>query len=179
MKVLITENEIKKLVQKLASQLNSDYQNKKPLVVGILKGSIVFMSDLIRQLNFDLEIDFVTVSSYQGTQSSGKIKLVKDLNTKIRGKDVLIVEDIVDTGLTLKYLVKTLKSRKPKSVKVVTLLDKPSRRKTNFEADYVGETIEDYFVVGYGLDCDEKFRQLPYIAIYPSSSSKSRTSRDE
>jgi len=166
MKTLISEKEIKQLVKKLADQINFDYKDKKPILVGILKGSIVFMSDLMRQLDFDLEIDFISASSYGGTKTSGEIKILKDINCDIKGRDVLIVEDIIDTGLTLSHLKKILESRGPKTVKVVTLLDKPSRRKIKFKADYVGKVIEDCFVVGYGLDCDEKHRQLPYIAIF-------------
>jgi len=123
-------------------------------------------NEMIRQLNFELEIDFIATSSYEGTETTGTIRLIKDLKTDILDRDILLIEDVIDTGLTLSYLVETLKLRNPKTLQVVTLLDKPSKRKVKYKADYIGKEIEDCFVVGYGLDVDEKYRQLPYIAIY-------------
>lgn len=164
--VLYTKEEISEKVKELAAQLNKDYAGKKVLCVGILKGSVVFLSDIIREMTCEVEIDFMAVSSYgNSTKSSGIVRILKDLNYDIEGKDVVIIEDIIDTGVTLKYLCEYLTSRKPKTLKICCLLDKPERRKADVKADYTGFTIPDYFVVGYGIDYADRFRQLPYIGV--------------
>jgi hypoxanthine phosphoribosyltransferase len=165
-KVLVSEEEIQNKVRELGAQLTEDYQDKFPLVIGVLKGAMPFMSDLIRRIDTFLEMDFMDVSSYgQSTVSSGEVKIVKDLNTSVEGRDILIVEDIIDSGLTLSYLVQLFQYRKAKSVKIVTLLDKPTGRKADIKPDYAGFIVPDAFVVGYGLDYAEKYRNLPYIGI--------------
>ncbi len=164
LKVLITEEQIKAKIAELAALIRRDYADKNPLLIGVLKGSFVFLSDLIRNLNFPHEIEFVRLSSYgAGKESSGKVKIVQDVQTPIEGRDVLIVEDIVDTGLSLSFLLEHLRERKPASLKLCSLLDKPSRRKIPISIDYLGFTIPDKFVVGYGLDFNERFRYLPDI----------------
>lgn len=164
-RIMIDEKELENGVVRLAEQINKDYKGKELVVIGILKGCFVFMADLIKKLDCDVSVYFMEVSSYQdGTVSSGTIKIKKDLDVDIEGKDILIAEDIIDSGNTLSQLVPMLKERKPNSVKVCALLSKPSRRQVEFEADYTGFVIEDKFIIGYGLDCAEKFRQLPYIA---------------
>lgn len=164
-KILIKEEEIKETVKRLADEISRDYKGEEVIVLGVLKGCFVFMSDLIRQMDCDARVYFMEISSYNdGTVSSGKINIKKDLDVDIEGKNVLITEDIIDSGNTLSQLTEILKCRKPKSLKVCTLLSKPSRRVVEFEADYTGFVIEDKFIVGYGLDYGEKFRQLPYIA---------------
>jgi hypoxanthine phosphoribosyltransferase len=166
MKRLVGEDEIRKRVARLAGQISRDFAGRKVLLVGILKGAFIFMADLARKMTIPAEMDFVRLASYgRGTVSSGKVRITKDLETPVKGKDVLIVEDIVDTGITLQYLSRRLKARRPRSLKTITLLDKPSRRKVRFQADYVGFAIEDQFVVGYGLDWNEKFRNLPGIYV--------------
>ena len=162
--VMISEAEIAKKVEEIAKQIENDYKGEPLLVVGILKGASVFVSDLIRKINLDVSIDFMSVSSYgNSTESSGTVKILKDLDIDIAGKNVLIVEDIIDSGLTLSNLVKELQIRNPKSLKLCTLLDKPERRKTDVHVDYVGFVIEDKFIVGYGIDWAENYRNLPYI----------------
>lgn len=166
-KKMISEEQIGKIVDRMAAQINEDFLGEDLLVIGILKGASLFMADLIRKIKLPLEIDYMAVSSYgSSTRSSGVVRILKDLEADIQGKSLLIVEDIVDTGLTLSYLKNNLLSRKAKSVKIASLLNKPSRRKIDIEIDYVGKEIEDYFVVGYGIDYAEKYRNLPYIAIY-------------
>ncbi|HHX04077.1 MAG TPA: hypoxanthine phosphoribosyltransferase [Tissierellia bacterium] len=166
MRELLSEQMIQTRVRELASEIRRDYEGKKPLLIGILKGSFVFLSDLIRELNMDLEVDFMATSSYgDATTSSGVVALTKDLDVAIEGRDVIIVEDIVDTGLTLSYLCRTLDQRLPSSLAVCALLDKSARRETEVQVDYCGFDIEDGFVVGYGIDYAQKFRHLPYIAI--------------
>ena len=161
---MISEAEIAKKVEEIAKQIENDYKGEPLLVVGILKGASVFVSDLIRKINLDVSIDFMSVSSYgNSTESSGTVKILKDLDIDIAGKNVLIVEDIIDSGLTLSNLVKELQIRNPKSLKLCTLLDKPERRKTDVHVDYVGFVIEDKFIAGYGIDWAEKYRNLPYI----------------
>lgn len=161
---MISEAEIAKKVEEIAKQIENDYKGEPLLVVGILKGASVFVSDLIRKINLDVSIDFMSVSSYgNSTESSGTVKILKDLDIDIAGKNVLIVEDIIDSGLTLSNLVKELQIRNPKSLKLCTLLDKPERRKTDVHVDYVGFVIEDKFIVGYGIDWAENYRNLPYI----------------
>lgn len=165
--VIISEDKLKNRIQELGKQITNDYKNKKLLVIGVLKGCFVFMADLIREINLPCEIDFMYITSYnKNTISSGVINIVKDLSIDISGYDLLIIEDILDTGLTLETLCTLLQTRKPNSMKICTLLDKPSRRKSNIYADYVGFVIEDNFVIGYGLDYAEEYRNLPYIGIY-------------
>ena len=162
---LISQKEIEAKVIELAKKIEKDYENQELLVVGVLKGAFVFVSDLVRNINLDLSIDFMAVSSYgMSTQSGGVVKINKDIEMDITGKNVIIVEDIIDTGLTLKYIKEYLSGKNAKSVRICTLLDKPSRRKCDVEVDYIGFEIEDLFIVGYGIDCKEKYRNLPYIA---------------
>lgn len=163
--ILLTEEEIKAQVAKLAEQVNRDYASGELVVVGILKGCFIFVSDLVRHLQGDVQVYFMQVSSYgRGTESTGEIHIKKDIDIDIAGKHVLLAEDIIDSGNTMVKLIPMLKERNPASIKVCTLLSKPSRRQVEFEADYTGFEIPDKFIVGYGLDCDEQFRQLPYIA---------------
>ena len=164
--VMISEEEIAKRVKELGKQLTEDYKGKELLVVGILKGCMLFLSDLVRTIELPLTMDFMVVSSYGATtKSSGVVRIIKDLEREIEGKDVLIVEDIVDTGLTLSYLVENFKARNPKSVRVCSLLDKPDRRKAQVDIQYVGFKIPDEFVVGYGLDYGENYRNLPFVCV--------------
>ena len=169
-RVMLSEEQIAKRVKEVAAQLDRLYEGRRPLVVCILKGSVVFFADLIRHMTTPLELDFMAVSSYgAGTESTGRLKVTKDLTTDIAGRDVLIVEDILDTGITLSNLVPMLKMRNPNSVKICTILDKPSRRKADIAPDYEGFAVPDEFVVGYGLDYDEKYRNLPYIGVLKPS----------
>lgn len=164
--VMLSEEEIKAKVAELGKKIEKDFKGQDLLVVGILKGASVFVSDLIRSINLDVNIDFMSVSSYgNSTESSGTVKILKDLDVDIKGKNVLIVEDIIDSGLTLSNLTRELKVREPKDLKICTLLDKPQRRKVDIPVDYVGFVIEDKFIVGYGIDYAEKYRNLPYIGI--------------
>lgn len=166
LEVLLTAKQIEERIKELAADISKDYQGKKPLLVGVLKGAVIFLSDLIRYIDVPLEIDFMAVSSYGAdTDSSGVVRIQKDLEKSIQGRDVLIVEDIVDTGLTLNYLRENLNSRGPLSLKVVTLLDKPDRRKVPFDPDYCGFTIPDQFVIGYGLDFNENYRHMADLCI--------------
>lgn len=162
--IILTEEEIQTLCKTLGEQITQDYQNKPLVCVGILKGSVMFMADLIKRIDTHLAIDFMDVSSYHGgTESTGEVQIIKDLGTSIENKDVLIIEDILETGTTLKSITELLQSRKVNSLEIVTLLDKPNRRKADIEAKYVGKKIPDEFVVGYGLDYGEHYRNLPYI----------------
>ncbi len=164
--VLISEAEIQAKITELGKELTEEYKDKFPLAICVLKGAMPFMADLLKRVDAHLEMDFMDVSSYgNSTVSSGEVKIVKDLNTSVEGRDVLIVEDIIDSGLTLSYLVDLFRYRKAKSIKLVTLLDKPSGRKADIKADYVGFDVPDAFVVGYGLDYMEKYRNLPYIGV--------------
>ena len=164
--VLISEHEIKEKVTELAAILKEEYQDKHPLIIGILKGSFVFMADLIRSMGIPVEIDFVQLSSYGAAkESSGQIKVGHRLKTPIKGRDVLVVEDIVDTGLTIRFLLDYLKRKRPASLKLCALFDKPSRRVVDVPIDYLGFTIPDAFVVGYGLDWNERFRYLRDLCI--------------
>ena len=165
LKVLYNKKIILKRVMDLAKQISQDYPSGQLILVGVLKGGFIFLADLVRALKIPVHIDFVRLASYgASTHSSGKVKILKDLETSITGKDVIIVEDIIDTGLTLEFLKKEFTKRRPRSLKVCALLDKKSRRKVEIGADYVGITMEkDYFVVGYGLDCSEHYRHLPEI----------------
>lgn len=164
-RVLLSEEDLKEIVKRLGAEITADYEGKKLVLVSVLKGSVIFMADLMREIKIPCTIDFMSVSSYgSGTKTSGVVKIVKDLDTDVvEGADLLIVEDILDSGVTLEYLIKILSARNPKSVKICTLLDKPERRKANVKADYAGAQIPDAFVVGYGLDFDEKYRNLPFI----------------
>ena len=162
--VLFDRHEIETAVRRLASEISKDYRNQNPLLLGVLRGSFVFMADLIRHLDFPLEVDFIGLSSYgSSTQSSGKIKVVKQLETPVRERNVLVVEDIVDTGLTTAFLLQYLQRRKPASVKLCALTEKPSRREVPVNIDYLGFTVPDKFLVGYGLDANQKCRNLPDI----------------
>lgn len=162
--VLFTKEQIGRRVAELAERISADYAGRELIVIGVLKGAFIFMADLVRALQVPCVVDFVRLASYgSGSQTAGKVVLTKDLETSIRDKDILIVEDIVDTGLTLSHLVNWLKERNPRSLRVCALLDKRARRKVPFEADYVGFAIEDRFVVGYGLDFDERSRFLPDV----------------
>ncbi|MCI2146915.1 MAG: hypoxanthine phosphoribosyltransferase [Clostridiales bacterium] len=164
-KVLFTEQDIIGKAEELGAQITEDYQDGDLIVVGTLKGAVMWMSELIKHIDLDLKIDFVSASSYgSGTTSSGVVKITKDLSMDIYQKDVLIVEDIIDTGTTLNYLTKSFKERGPRSVKICTMLDKPSRRRVPLAPDYKGFTVEDLFIIGYGLDYDQKYRNLPYIS---------------
>ncbi|PWU67814.1 MULTISPECIES: hypoxanthine phosphoribosyltransferase [Gracilibacillus] len=164
--VLISAESIQQKCKELGEQLTEEYDGKFPLAVGILKGALPFMSDILRNIHTHIEMDFMDVSSYGNEmRSSGEVKIVKDLDTKVEGRDILIIEDIIDSGLTLSYLVDLFKYRKAKSIKIVTLLDKPEGRTANIKADLVGFEVPNEFVVGYGLDYQEKFRNLPYIGV--------------
>jgi hypoxanthine phosphoribosyltransferase len=166
LKILISRDQIAKAVTRLACEINRDYQGKEPLLIGILKGSCVFVADLIRQLDLPLELDFIKLSSYGAArESSGKVRVVQGLQTRIKGRDVLVVEDIVDTGITTFFLLEYLKKKKPASLKLCTLTDKPSRRRVPVPIDYLGFTVPNKFIAGYGIDCDEKFRNLPDIYV--------------
>lgn len=164
-KVLLSEEQLREIVKKLGSEITEDYKDKNLVLVSVLKGSVIFMADLMREIKIPCSIDFMAVSSYgSGTKTSGVVKIIKDLDTDVvEGADLLIVEDILDSGVTLEYLMKILSARNPNSIKICTLLDKPERRKANIKADYAGAQIPDAFVVGYGLDYYEKYRNLPFI----------------
>jgi hypoxanthine phosphoribosyltransferase len=164
--VLLTEESIRERVAQLGQQLATDYEGQNPLVVGVLKGSVVFLSDLIRAMGVPLEIDLVCVTSYgQSAKSCGKITLLKDLSADVKGRHVLLVEDIIDSGVTVSHLAELLSQRQPASLRVCTLLSKPARREVACEPDYLGFEIPDEFVVGYGLDFAERYRWLPYVAV--------------
>ena len=164
--VLVSAEHLKAKVAELGAQISRDYAGKNLVLVSILKGSVVFMADLMRAVSIPCNIDFMVVSSYGGSNTtSGLVKIIKDLDGDLSGKDVLIVEDILDTGVTLSNLVPMLKMRNPNSVKICTILDKPSRRKADIQPDYEGFQVPDEFVVGYGLDYDEKYRNLPYVGV--------------
>ncbi|MBU6080144.1 MULTISPECIES: hypoxanthine phosphoribosyltransferase [Allobacillus] len=164
--ILFTEEEIQKQTKELGQTITEQFEGKFPLAIGVLKGAMPFMSDLLKNVNTHVEMDFMDVSSYGGgMESSGEVRIVKDLNTQVKGRDLLIIEDIIDSGLTLGYLVELFKHRGAKSITIVTLLDKPSGRKADISADLVGFEVPDAFVVGYGLDFQEKYRNLPYIGV--------------
>lgn len=164
--VLISQEDIANKCKEIGRQLTKEYDGKFPLAIGVLKGAMPFMSDVLRHTEIHLEMDFMDVSSYGGDmRSSGEVKIVKDLDTKVEGRDILIIEDIIDSGLTLSYLVDLFKYRKAKSIKIVTLLDKPSGRTAAIKADLIGFEVPNEFVVGYGLDYQEKYRNLPYIGV--------------
>lgn len=164
--ILVDEEALQLKIKELGEQITKDYQGKDLLVVCILKGAVMFVSDLIKRIDLPLEIDFMAISSYgNSTKSSGIVRIMKDLNEDIKGKHILIVEDIIDSGLTLSYLIDNLKSREPASVAICTLLDKPDNRKTDIDIMYTGFVVPDEFVVGFGLDYAEKYRNLPFIAV--------------
>ncbi len=166
LRVLLSEDEIREKVRELGGKITADYKNSNLMLVTVLKAAVLFLADLMRQIDVPAEIDFMVVSSYgSGVKSSGVVKIVKDLDVPLAGKDILIVEDILDSGLTLSYIKELLESRGPRSIRIATLLDKPSRRKVDLQADYIGFSVPDEFVIGYGLDYDEKYRNLPYIGI--------------
>jgi hypoxanthine phosphoribosyltransferase len=161
---LFTTEEVEATVKRLAAEISQEYHGKNPLLIGILKGSFVFMADLIRLLDFPLEVEFITLSSYgRGRESSGKVRVVKGLRTEVKGRDVLVIEDIVDTGRTISFLLDYLSKKKPASLRLCALTDKPSRRQIPVNIDYLGFTVPNKFIVGYGIDWDEKFRYLPEI----------------
>ena len=163
-RVLVSEEELHRINVRLGAQITTDYAGKNLLVVGILKGSVLFMADLIREIQLPCKLDFLAVSSYGGdTRSSGVVKIVQDIDIELEDYDVLLVEDILDSGRTLSYVCDMLRTRHPASIRVATLLDKPERRVVDLKADYVGTSVPDEFVVGYGLDFDQRYRNLPYI----------------
>lgn len=165
-KILVTQEELAQITKKLGEQITRDYAGKKLLIVGVLKGSVYFLTDLSRHIDLPCHIDFIQASSYgSGTVSSGTVKITKDISDDLTGFDVLLVEDILDTGKTLKHIHDMLSSRNPESIAVVTLLDKPARREVDIYADYVGVDVPNAFVVGYGLDYDQYYRNLPYIGV--------------
>lgn len=164
--VYFSKEELNEIVQRLGAQISKDYEGKNLFLVSILKGSVVFMADLMRAITIPCEIDFMCVSSYgDKTESSGEVKIIKDLEISLEGKDLLLVEDILDSGVTLSYISSVLSVRNPASIRICTLLDKPDRRKSTVKADYSGAGVPDKFVVGYGLDFNEKYRNLPYIGV--------------
>ena len=166
-KVLISEEQLRQRIAELGEQITADYEGLNPVVIGVLKGVVVFYADMVRQIKTHCEMAFMTLRSYCGTDSTGTLQVLQDLTADIEGRHVLILEDIFDTGNSLDYTYRYLQSQHPASVKICTLLDKPSRRKPGItlQADYVGFTIDNYFVVGYGLDYNEKYRNLPFIGI--------------
>ena len=164
--VLLSAEELAKRIGEIGAEITADYAGKEILMIGVLRGAVIFMADLARAIKVPVAIDFMAVSSYGvGTSSSGVVRILKDLDENVEGKHLLVVEDIIDSGLTLNYLLENLKSRKPASIKLCTLLNKPERRKVQVNIDYNGFNVPDYFVVGYGLDYAEKYRNLPFIGI--------------
>lgn len=164
--ILFTEEQISEIVKGIGERISKDYQNKNLVMISVLKGSLIFMADLMRSVSIPCSIDFLSVSSYgNGTTTTGEVRILKDLDSTLEGKDVLVVEDILDSGVTLSFLLKNLSARHPESIRLCTLLDKPERRRVNIQADYVGTTVPDQFIVGYGLDYAEKYRNLPYIGV--------------
>ena len=165
-RILLSEDQIKARIAELGRELTADYAGKNPIFIGVLKGVVMFFADMIRAIPLDCQIDFMAVSSYGGgTQSSGKIRIQKDISVDLAGRHVVILEDILDSGLTPSHTAAYLKTKGPASLKICTLLDKPDRRKAEVQADYVGFTIPNLFVVGYGLDFDENYRNLPYVGV--------------
>ena len=165
-KVLFDEEQLAKKVNELGTQISKDYKGKDLIVVGVLKGSVVFAADLIKNITIPCEIDFMAVSSYgNATESSGVVRIIKDLDHNIEGKHVLLVEDIVDSGITLTYLLKYLKARKAESIEIVTLLNKPERRTVDLDVKYIGFEVPNEFIIGYGIDYAEKYRNLPFVGV--------------
>ena len=168
--ILYTEEDLRRRIRELGAQIAADYAGRTPMLVSVLRGSYIFMADLTRAIDLDLTVDFMAVSSYgAGTVSSGQVEIKKDLSDSIEDRDLIIVEDILDSGNTLYYLMDVLRARKPASIRICTLMDKPERRVKPITADYVGFTIPDAFIVGYGLDYAEKYRNLPYVGILKPS----------
>lgn len=168
--ILFSEKDIENIVNSIAKQIEKDYNGKDFIMVGLLKGSVAFMVDIMKRVNLDFAIDFIVISSYgSATKSSGRVNIQKDISQSIEGKDILIVEDIIDSGNTLDFITKYLAAKKAKSVKICTLFNKPDRREVEIPVDYVGAVIPDVFIVGYGLDYDEKYRNLPYVGILKPS----------
>ena len=167
--ILLTREQLESKTKELAKEINEVYKDKNPILLGLLKGSIIFISDLMKELNFKLEIDFMDVSSYYGASSSNEIKILKDIEIEVKNRHVLIAEDIIDTGQTLSKVISLLEERGALSVKVVALLDKPEARKIDMKADYIGFEIPKKFVVGYGLDYNENYRNLPFVGVLKSS----------
>ena len=168
--VLFTEEQIQEIVQRVCGEISRDYKDKNLLLVSVLKGSVVFMADLMRAITIPARIDFMATSSYgSGVKTSGVVKIVKDLDLELKGYDILIVEDILDSGKTLSYLMELLQARGPKSIQICTLFDKPDRREVEVRPTYVGAQIPDAFIVGYGLDYDEKYRNLPFVGVLKPS----------
>jgi hypoxanthine phosphoribosyltransferase len=164
--VLYSEDELRSRVRQMGENISNDYSGKELILIGVLKGSVIFMADLLREINIPCKMDFMAVSSYgNSTETSGVVRILKDLDFEIQGKDILIVEDIIDSGVTLKYLMKYLSGRKPNSLEIVCLLNKPDRRKVDIDVKYLGYDVPDHFLVGYGLDYAEKYRNLPYVGI--------------
>lgn len=165
-KILLDEEQISKKIKEIGNNISRDYKGKELILIGVLKGSIMYMANLAKEIDIPCTMDFMSVSSYgNSTTSSGIVKILKDLDASIEGKDVLIVEDIIDSGITLKYLQKYLRAKNPNSVEITTLLNKPERRKADIDVKYIGFEVPDYFLVGYGLDYAEKYRNLPFIGI--------------
>ncbi|MGH2383710.1 MAG: hypoxanthine phosphoribosyltransferase [Candidatus Limnocylindria bacterium] len=167
--ILLDSQTVATRVAELGAQLSADYAGRDPVLVSVLKGALVFLADLMRAMDLPSSIDLMEVSSYAGTETSGQVRILKDLSKPIEGRDVIVVEDIIDTGLTLNYLLGYLADRQPASIKVCCLLDKPARRLADMPIDYIGFTIPDRFVIGYGLDYDERYRNLPYIGVLKPS----------
>lgn len=166
LEVLISEEQLQSRIRELGAEITRDYAGRRPELICVLKGAMIFMSDLMRSIDLNLSIDFIAVSSYgKGKTSSGEVRIIKDLDEPLEGRHIILIEDILDTGLTLSYLLNNFRSRGATSISIVTLLNKPERRKIEVNADYVGFEIPDKFVVGYGLDFDERYRNLPYIGV--------------
>ena len=164
--ILFSEEQLTKIVERIGEQISEDYKDKNLLLVSVLKGSVVFMADLMRAIKVPCEVDFMSVSSYgNGTKTSGIVKITKDLDINLEGYDLLVVEDILDSGLTLSYILEMMQARNPKSIRLCTLFDKPERRTVNVKADYVGAVVPDDFIVGYGLDYAQKYRNLPFVGV--------------
>lgn len=169
-KILLSAEDLERITKELGQRISEDYKDKNLLMISVLKGSVVFMSDLMRAITIPCKIDFMAVSSYgSGVKTSGVVKITKDLDLDLSGLDILVVEDILDSGLTLSYILELLSGRNPRSIRLCTLLDKPERRTVDIKADYVGAVIPDQFVVGYGLDYDEYYRNLPYVGVLKPS----------
>jgi len=167
--ILLDSQTVATRVGELGAQLSADYAGRDPVLVSVLKGALVFLADLMRAMDLPSSIDLMEVSSYAGTETSGQVRILKDLSKPIEGRDVIVVEDIIDTGLTLNYLLGYLADRQPASIKICCLLDKPARRLADIPIDYIGFTIPDRFVIGYGLDYEERYRNLPYIGVLKPS----------
>ena len=164
--VLYNEDQLRDKIRQMGAKISKDYYGKELILIGILKGSVIFMSDLLKEITIPCKMDFMAVSSYgNSTETSGVVRILKDLDYEIQGKDVLIVEDIIDSGVTLKYLRKCLSARKPSSLEIICLLNKPERRKVDIDVKYVGFDVPDYFIVGFGMDYAEHYRNLPYVGI--------------